>query len=134
MAKEKIQYILLIYQLYNLVGHRFRLLYKLDKLVMMTSRTLAIAKDTYLGPRPVRLDKTKGLRHTIPRSFSQVLGKLLRNLLQPISQTAIRLIGGSYGLDHSLSRHPKFLQLLLVLLSTVCSHNKKDIITRMTKK
>src|SRR6185503_8186875 len=53
MAKEKIQYILLIYQLYNLVGHRFRLLYKLDKLVMVTSRTHAIAKDTYLSPRLV---------------------------------------------------------------------------------
>jgi len=50
-GKEKIQYILLIYQLYNLVGHRLRLLYKLDKLVMVTSRTHAIAKDTYLGPR-----------------------------------------------------------------------------------
>ena len=32
-GKEKIEYILLVYQLYNLVGHRFRLLYKLDKLV-----------------------------------------------------------------------------------------------------
>src|SRR6185312_16945030 len=49
-------------------------------------------------------------------------------------QTAIRLIGGTYGLDHSLSRHPKFLQLLLVLLSAVCGHNKKDISTHMTKK
>ena len=35
--KEKIQYILLVYQPYNLVGHRFHLLYKLDKLVMVTS-------------------------------------------------------------------------------------------------
>ena len=34
--KEKIQYILLFYQLYNLVGHRFSLLYILDKLVMVT--------------------------------------------------------------------------------------------------
>jgi len=80
-CKEKIQYILLIYQLYNLVGHRFRLLYKLDRLVMITSRTHAIAKDTYLGLRPVRFDKTKGLRYTIPRSFGQILGKLLRNSL-----------------------------------------------------
>ena len=52
-GKEKIQYILLIYQLHNLVGHRLRLLYKLDKLVMVTSQTHDIAKDTYLGPRPV---------------------------------------------------------------------------------
>ena len=95
MAKEKIQYILLIYQLYNLVGHRFRLLYKLDKLVMITILTHAIAKDTYLGPRPVRFDKTKGLRYTIPRSFSQVIGKLLWKLLQPVSQTVIRLSGGT---------------------------------------
>ena len=49
-GKEKIQYILLNYQLYNLVSHRLRLLYKLDKLVIVTSRTHAIAKDTYLGP------------------------------------------------------------------------------------
>jgi len=52
-GKEKIQYTLLIYQLYNLVGHRFCLLYKLDKLVMVTSRTHAIAKDTHLSPRTV---------------------------------------------------------------------------------
>ena len=52
-GKEKIQYILLIYQLHNLVGHRLRLLYKLDKLVMVTSRTHAIAKDTYPSPRLV---------------------------------------------------------------------------------
>ena len=89
------QYILLIYQLYNLVGHRFRLLYKLDKLVVITSRTHAIAKDTYLGPRSIRFEKTKGLRYTIPRSFGPVLGKLLRNLLQPVSQTAIRLSDGT---------------------------------------
>ena len=85
MAKKKTQYTLLVYQLYNLVGHRFRFLYKLDKLVMVTSRTHAIAKDTYLGPRPVRFDKIESLRYTIPRSFSQVLGKLLWNLLQPVS-------------------------------------------------
>ena len=72
-SKEKIQYILLIYQLYNLVGHRLRLLYKLDKLVMVTSRTHAIAKDTYLSPRPVWLDKTKSLRYTIPWSISKYL-------------------------------------------------------------
>jgi hypothetical protein len=53
MEKRKMQYILLIYQLYNLVSQRLRLLYKLDKLVMVTSRTHAIAKDTYLGTRPV---------------------------------------------------------------------------------
>ena len=123
--KEKIQYILLVYQPYNLVGHRFRLLYKLDKLVMLTSRTHAIAKDTYLGPRPVRFDKTKSLCYTIPGSFSQVFGKLLWNLLQPVSQTAIRHSGGTDGLDNSLSRHPKLLQLLLVFLSTVYSNNKK---------
>jgi len=52
-GRKKIQYILLVYQLYNLVDHRFCLLYKLDKLVMVTSQTHAIAKDTYLGPRPV---------------------------------------------------------------------------------
>ena len=123
--KEKIQYILLVYQLYNLVGHRFRLLYKLDKLVMVTSRTHAIAKDTYLGPRPVQFDKTESLRYTIPRSFSQVLSKLLRKLLQSISRTSIRLSSGTYGLNNSLSSHPKFFQLLLVFLSTVCSNNKK---------
>ena len=94
-GKEKIQYILLVYQLYNLVGHRFRLLNKLDKLVMLTSRTHAITKDTYLGPRPVRFNKTKSLRYAIPRSFSQVIGKLLWKLLQPVSQTAIRLSGGT---------------------------------------
>jgi len=123
--KEKIQYILLVYQPYNLVGHRFHLLYKLDKLVMVTSRTHAITKDTYLGPRPVRFDTTESLRYTIPRSFSQVFGKLLRNLLQSTSQTSIRLSSGTYRLDNSLSRHPKFLQLLLVFLSTICSNNKK---------
>jgi len=133
-GKKKIQYTLLVYQLYNLVGHRFRLLYELDKLVMTTSRTHAITKNTYLGPRPVRFDKTKGLRYTIPRSFGQILGKLLRNLLQQISQTAIRLLGGTHGLDHSLSYHSKLLQLLLVLFSTICSHNKKDVSTRITKK
>ena len=126
MPEKKIQYILLIYQLYNLVGHRFCLLYKLDKLVMVTSRAHAIAKDTYLGPRPVRFDKTKSLRYAIPRSFGQVLGKLLWNFLQPVSQTAIRLSGGNYGLDNSLSRHPKLLQLLLVFLSTVHNNNKKS--------
>ena len=52
-GKKKKQYILLVYHLYNLVGHRFRLLYKLDKLVMVTSRKHAMAKDTYLSPRPV---------------------------------------------------------------------------------
>jgi hypothetical protein len=78
--------------------------------------------------------KTKGLRHTIPKSFRQVLSKLLRNLLQPISQTAIRLLSRTYGLDHSLNRHPKLLQLLQVLFSTVCSHNKKDVSTSTTKK
>jgi hypothetical protein len=35
-GKEKIQYILLFYQLYNLVGHRFSLLYILDELVKVT--------------------------------------------------------------------------------------------------
>ena len=53
MAKRKMQYILLIYQLYNPVSHRLRLFYKLDKLVMVISRTHAIAKDSYFGPRPV---------------------------------------------------------------------------------
>ena len=77
----QIQYTLLVYQLYNLIGHRFSLLYEFGKLDMITSRTHAIAKNTYLGPRPVRLDQTKSLRYTIPRSFSQVLGKLLRDLL-----------------------------------------------------
>ena len=72
-GKKKTQYILLVYQLYNLVGHRLRLLYKLDKLVMVTSRTHPIAKDTYLGLRPVRFDKTKSLRYTIPRSISKYL-------------------------------------------------------------
>jgi len=133
-GKKKTQYILLVYQLYNLVGHRLRLLYKLDKLVMVTSRTHAIAKNTYLGPRPVRFDKTKGLSYTIPRSFGQVLGKLLRNSLQTINQTAIRLLGGTYRLDHSLSCHSKLLQLLLVLFSTIYSHNKKDVSTSTTEK
>ena len=89
-GKKKIQYILLVYQLYNLVGHRFYLLYKLYKLVMVTSRTHPIAKDTYLGPRPVRFDKTKSLRYAIPRSFGQVLGKLLWNFLQPNCHQTLR--------------------------------------------
>ena len=101
---------------------------------MITSPTHAIAKDTYLGPRPIRFDKTKGLRYTIPRSFGQVLGKLLRNHLQPISQTAIRLLGGTYGLDRSLYCHSKLLQLFLVLFSTIYSHNKKGVSTSITKK
>ena len=35
-GKEKITYILLFYQLYNLVGHKFSFLYILDELVMVT--------------------------------------------------------------------------------------------------
>ena len=33
--KEKTQYILLFYQLYNLVSHRFSLIYIVDELVMV---------------------------------------------------------------------------------------------------
>jgi hypothetical protein len=35
-GKGKIQYIRLVYQFYNLVGHKLNLLYILDELVMVT--------------------------------------------------------------------------------------------------
>jgi len=98
--KEKIQYILLVYQPYNLVGHRFHLLHKLDKLVMVISRTHAIAKDTYLGPRPVRFDKTKGLRYTIPRSTSITKEKNLRT---------------------QIKRLPRFFWITCFSIMTLCS-------------
>ena len=47
-GKEKTQYTLLFYHLYNLVGHRLCLLNILDKLVMVTIRTHTIAKNCYL--------------------------------------------------------------------------------------
>ena len=77
--KEKTQYILLFYQLYNLVSYKLSLLYILDESVMITSWTHAIAKNGYLRGRLVWLNKPKSLRHTVFRSLSQVLGKLLRN-------------------------------------------------------
>jgi len=77
-GKEKIQYILLFYHLYNLVGHRFSLLYILVELIMVTFWTHTIAKNGYLCRRPIWLNKPEILRYTIPRSFGQLLGKLLR--------------------------------------------------------
>jgi hypothetical protein len=58
----------------------------------------------------------------------------LRNRLQSISQTAARFISETYGLDYSLSRRPEIPKLLMMALSTICSHNRKDVSTSTTKK
>ena len=129
---RKRQYILLFHQFYNLISHRLSLFYVLGKLVMVTSRTHAIAKNSYLRGRPVWLNKAKNLRHTVPRSLSQVLGKSLRNPPQPVRQVASRVLGWTHRLDYSLSRRPEFLQLLLMVLSTICEHNKRSISTYAT--
>ena len=118
--KKKTQYILLFYQLYNLVSHRFSLIYIVDELVMVAFWTHTIAKNGYLHRRPIWLNKPESLRYTIPRSFGQVLGKLLRSPLQPISQTATRLFGCTNRVYYSLSRHLEFLQVSMMALGPIC--------------
>ena len=96
---RKRQYILLFYQFYILISHRLSLFYKLGKLIMITSRTHAIAKDTYLGPRLVRFDKTKGLRYTIPRSTSITKEKNLRTQIKRLLRFFILTLCSSAALS-----------------------------------
>jgi hypothetical protein len=52
-GKEKIQYILLLYHLYNLAGHRLSLFDILDEFVMVTFVTHSITAKGYLRRRPI---------------------------------------------------------------------------------
>jgi len=83
----------LFYHLYNLVSHRLSLLNIVDKLVMVTSGTHAIAKKGYSRRRPIRLNKSQSLRYTIPRTLGQVVDDLLRKLLQPHNQGTAGVFG-----------------------------------------
>ena len=55
-GKEKTQYTLLFYHLYNLVGHRLSLFNILDELAMVTLGTHAISKKGYLRRMPIGLN------------------------------------------------------------------------------
>ena len=91
-GKEKIQYILLFYQLYNLVGHRFSLLYILDKLVMVTFWTHTITKNGYLRWRPVWLYKTNSLRYCwrcLSAKFDRQLDSKIKENYLPYSHICI---------------------------------------------
>jgi len=76
----------------------------------------------------------ESLSYKIPRSFGQVLGKLMRNPLQLISETATRFFDWTNRVDYSLSRHLEFLQLFLMVLSPICLQNKENVNTQATKK
>ena len=118
-GKEKIQYILLFYHLYNLISYRLSFLDIFDELAMITLGTHAITKKGYLRQRLIGLNKSQSLRYIIPRSLGQVAGNLLRSILQPTNQVTPRIFNWINQIDYSLSSLLEFLQLLLVALGPI---------------